>query len=67
MANNSSNGEEIQENEMENLSIQFKTGLDNYNAILNSDKPTNSPDMQVRLLHPFYYDNASYILFFRWI
>lgn len=45
MANNSSNGEEV--NEIENLANVFKKGLDNYNGILNSDKPTNSSDMQV--------------------
>lgn len=47
MAYNSSNGEEINENELENLQNLFNKGLDNYNGILSSDKPTNSPDMQV--------------------
>lgn len=45
--NSSSNGEEMNENELENLSNLFNTGLDNYNGILSSDKPTNSPEMQV--------------------
>lgn len=49
MASNSNNSDEINENEMENLASQFKKGLDNYNGILTSDKPTNSPEMQVRL------------------
>lgn len=54
MANNSSNGEDISENELENLSVLFKKGLDNYNGILNSDKPTNSPEMQVSFSTHFF-------------
>lgn len=42
-----SNGEEMNETDKENLSTQFKKGLDNYNGILSSDKPTNCSDMQV--------------------
>lgn len=40
------NGEDI--NDSENLSTIFKEGLDNYNNIINSDQPTNSPDIQVK-------------------
>lgn len=42
-----SNGAELNESNRENLAFQFKTGLDNYNGILTSDKPTNSVDVQV--------------------
>lgn len=54
MASNASNGGHITENKTENFAVQFKKGLDNYNAILSSDKPTNSPEMQVKFSFSFY-------------
>lgn len=35
------------ETDIQSLSTIFKEGMDNYNRVVNSELPTNSPDVQV--------------------
>ncbi|CAH1988309.1 unnamed protein product [Acanthoscelides obtectus] len=41
--------EEITETDIESLLAIFKVGLDNYNSIITSDQPTNSPEIQMQV------------------